>query len=239
MTTAQQPGNDAPTDPAGGAAARPSGEPPFFAPGSQILWRYRRLTGEPGQPETVRPVTVVRDDADALVAWLAPQTPVLRAVLSDGRDIRDAPLHQRFLHARSSKHDVWHGTGILKIAPTGVPWSVWVFWDADWNHLFWYINLEDVHVRDDTGIRTQDHALDVVVRPDGTTEWKDEDELEAAVEAGRFTAAQAAEFENDARAAEKVVARWGSPFCDDWPDWRPDPSWPLPALPDELRALRP
>jgi hypothetical protein len=39
-----------------------------------------------------------------------------------------------------------------------------------------------------------------------------------------------------AAAAEDVVGRWGSPFCDRWEDWRPDPGWPTPQLPTELVA---
>lgn len=208
---------------------RPSGGPPYFPAGGRILWSYHR----PGylRAHTIRPMTVVSDDADGLVAWLAPRTPVTRPVLPDGRGIREAPLLERF-GDRAIKQDVWHGTGILKIAPTGVPWSIWVFWDEDWNHLFWYANLEDVHVRDDAGILTRDHTLDVVIRPDFTTEWKDEDELEAAIGAGRYTEGDAARFKADARAVEELVARRGGPFGKRWQDWRPDPTWPLPQLPD-------
>lgn len=210
---------------------RPSGGPPYFHVGQQIQWRYHR----PGFADrlVVRPMTVVRDDADGLVAWLAPGTPVTRPVLPDGRGIREAPLLEREI-GRAIKLDVWHGTGILKVAPTGVPWSVWVFWDEDWNHLFWYANLEDVHVRDNAGILTQDHTLDVVIRPDSTTEWKDEDELEAAIATGRFTESDAARFKADARAVEEVVAHEGVPFGARWQDWRPDPNWPLPTLPDGI-----
>lgn len=183
-------------------------------------------------------MTVVRDDADALVAWLAPGTPVLRPVLTDGRDLRTAPLADWF--AAGSRHalkrDVWHGAGILKVAPTGVPWSVWLFWQPDGTFRNWYVNLEDAHVRDDSSILTQDHVLDVVVHPDRTVRWKDEDELAAAVQWGRFSVEDAARFEQDARDVERVVARWDPPFCEDWQSFRPDPSWPLPALPAGIRA---
>ncbi|MCZ9336973.1 DUF402 domain-containing protein, partial [Streptomyces sp. TRM76130] len=44
----------------------------FWTPGRQILWRYRENGGP--RPHIVRPVTVVRDDADLLAVWLAPGT---------------------------------------------------------------------------------------------------------------------------------------------------------------------
>lgn len=230
---------------------RPSGSPPYWKPGEQIWWHYLRpRSGRPdasaaapiasgptgssrhGSSAVIRPVTVVRDDADGLVAWLAPQTPVLRPVLADGSDLRSIPVGpERFRAPRAVKRDVWHGGGILKVAPTGVPWSAWVFWNADGSHRNWYVNLEQVHLRDDKNVYTQDHTLDLVITPDRQVIWKDEDELAAAIEAGRFTPEDAARFEADARAVEKLVARWASPFCDGWENWRPDPSWPVPDLP--------
>jgi hypothetical protein len=63
--------------------------------------------------------------------------------------------------------------------------------------------------------------------------WKDEDELEAAVMAGRYSAADAERFRSDARSVEEIVRAWGSPFSDGWERWRPDPSWAVPELPPD------
>jgi hypothetical protein len=189
--------------------------------------------------ETVRPMSVVRDDAAGLVAWLASGTSVIRPVLADGRELRSTPIAERFdnaRHGRAMRLDKWHGNGILKVAPTAAPWSVWLFWDDAWAFRGWYVNLEDPHERIDRTVVTQDHILDVVVQPDRTTQRKDEDELDSAVAIGRFSAAAAERFRGDAAAAEDVVRRWASPFCDRWEDWRPDPGWPTPQLPAELIA---
>ena len=105
--------------------------PAYWTPGETIVWRY---TNPRHTTETVRPVRVVRDDADGLVAWLAGGTPLLRPVLADGSDLRAVPVAERFdvhVHGRANRLDVWHGHGILKVAPAGVPWSVWLFWNAD------------------------------------------------------------------------------------------------------------
>ncbi len=102
---------------------RPSGEPSFWTPGTQILWRYQRIVAGYTGPETARPVTVVRDDADALVAWLAPGTVMLRPVLPDGSELRSVPPVQMFRAARALRRDRWRGPGILMIAPTATSWS--------------------------------------------------------------------------------------------------------------------
>jgi uncharacterized protein DUF402 len=204
--------------------------PAYWSAGETVLWRYTR----PRHPsESVRPVRVVRDDADGLVAWLAPATPLLRPVLADGRDLRAVPLAERFdvdRHGRANRLDRWHGRGILKVAPAGVPWSVWLFW-GEAGFSGWYVNLEAVHQRGDHEVVTQDHVLDVEVQADRTISRKDEDELAVAVANGRFTAAEARQIEADADAVETVVREWGPPFCDGWERWAPDPAWPAPSLP--------
>jgi hypothetical protein len=215
--------------------ARPSRGPPFWEPGTTILWRYRRKVPGYDGPETVRPMRVVRDDADALVAWLPSGTPVLRPVLPDGRELRSVAATEMFRLGRALARDRWRGTGVLKVAPTGLPWSVWLFWEPDWTFRGWYVNLEDIHERDGRSTVTQDHVLDLWATPDGAVRWKDEDELDAAVETGRWSADNADRFRADARDVERIVAAWGPPFRDGWEHWRPEPGWAVPELPPDIR----
>ncbi|NUR97058.1 MAG: DUF402 domain-containing protein [Kribbellaceae bacterium] len=178
-------------------------------------------------------MTVVRDDADGLVAWLAPGTPLLKPVLTDGRETRHAGPVAMFTEDRVLKLDVWRGTGILKVSPPGKPWSVWCFWDADGTFRGWYVNLEREHVRDWAARRTStvDHVLDLWINPDRTIEWKDEDELEGAVEAGRFTPAEAERIIADAHAAIRDIEAWTAPFSDGWETWTAPAGWRVPAAP--------
>jgi len=202
-----------------------------WQPGTTIQWIYQGNRIHPDQPN-VRPMTVVRDDADGLVAWLAPGTPLIKPVLAgDGGEVRLAGPRDMFTLPRVLKLDVWRGTGILKVSPADRPWSVWHFWAADGSFRGWYVNLEAPHQRDDHRTWTEDHVLDLWVRPDRTVEWKDEDELEGAVATGRFTQAEADRIIADGYAAEREITAWTEPFSADWQDWRPDPSWRLPEAP--------
>jgi hypothetical protein len=217
-------------------AAAPS---PYWPAGSVVLWRYRRSRPLPRLSESVLPVRVVRDDADCLAAWLAPATPVLRPVRGDGGDLRGVPVEERFdypRHGRATRLDTWQGPGALLVSPQDVPWSVWLFWGDAWRFRWWYVNLEDPHARGDGETVTQDHVLDVIVHPDRRIELKDEDELAAAVAAGRFSPDEAAAYRRDAEDVRDVVRRWLPPFCDGWEDWRPDPSWAVPQLPADAVA---
>jgi hypothetical protein len=204
----------------------------FWEPGTTIEWVYEG-TGRHADKPNVRPMTVVRDDADGLVAWLAPGTPLLKPVLADGREMRHAGPVAMFTEDRVLKLDIWHGTGILKVSPPGKPWSVWYFWGEDGTFHGWYVNLEREHVRDWASRRTStvDHVLDLWMKPDRTIEWKDEDELEGAVTAGRFTAAEAERIVGDAHAAIRDIETWTAPFSEDWQFWTPPPTWRVPVAP--------
>jgi uncharacterized protein len=70
-----------------------------------------------------------------------------------------------------------------------------------------------------------------VIRPDRTWHWKDEDHLAEAVEVGLFTFEQARAIRAEGERVIERVEAWTAPFDDGWESWRPDPEWPLPAIP--------
>lgn len=193
------------------------------------MWRY----GHPGQEhlDFAAPLTVVRDDEDGLVAWLAEGSPMLKVVREDGRDLR-AEASDAFTAPRRQVEARWTGYSVLRVLLPGRPWSVWHFFDgATGVFAGWYVNLEDPHVRDADTTYSKDHVLDVWVEPDRTHSRKDEDELVLAVEQGRYSPDEAARITAMAAEVEAVIRAWGPPFCDGWETFRPNPSWPVPQLP--------
>jgi len=110
---------------------------------------------------------------------------------------------------------------------------MWVFFaEVSGEFAGWYVILEAPHVRDDHGVYTSDHVLDLVVSPDRTVARKDEEKLLLAVAQGVFDESMAATIEEHAIAVEALVADWASPFCDGWETFRPEPGWPIPHLVD-------
>jgi hypothetical protein len=77
-----------------------------------------------------------------------------------------------------------------------------------------------------------DHTLDVVADADLVWSWKDEPEFEALIAAGKIRPEKARMVREEAwRVIERIEARvW--PFNEPWPEWRPDPSWPVPQIGD-------
>ncbi|WP_019355297.1 cytidylyl-2-hydroxypropylphosphonate hydrolase [Streptomyces sp. AA1529] len=199
--------------------------------GTRILWRYRANGAT--HPHICRPVTVVRDTAELLAVWLAPGTQCVRPEMADGTPVHHEPLATRYTKPRRAAFTPWFGTGVLKLARPGEPWSVWLFWADGWRFKNFYVNLEEPLLRWPGGVDSEDHFLDLEVSPDGRWEWRDEDEFAEAQRAGLLDAAQAERVRAAGRRAVEAVRSWGSPFADGWEHWRPDPAWPVPGLPED------
>ncbi|WP_455352707.1 cytidylyl-2-hydroxypropylphosphonate hydrolase [Streptomyces sp. SYSU K217416] len=206
-----------------------------WSPGDHILWRYRgNAVGGNGHVHICRPVTVVEDTPDLLAVWMAPGTECVKPVLADGRTpVHHEPLATRYTAPRTTVRSRWFGTGVLKLARPGEPWSVWLFWERGWRFKNWYVNLEEPRTRWTRGVDSEDHFLDIAVHPDRSWNWLDEDEFDQAQRAGLMNAGQARRVRRAGRAAVEVITAWGRPFCDGWQDWRPDPRWTVPVLPDD------
>lgn len=221
------------TAPIAPEGARELGVAPFLAAGEQVDWHYRRSGWQVGDVSNIAPMRVVREDERGLVAWLALGTRLEIAGGPDGRRLRTVPLEQRWVVKRTRIVEEWWGGGVLRIAPAGMPWSVWLFWsdqDREWKFEGWYINLENAHERRGTSTYSSDHVLDVEIEPDGEIIMKDEDELIEAVRQGRLSAVEAAQIEKHAEAAIASFRAGDWPFDREWIQWRPSPSWTLPEL---------
>ncbi|QPP06777.1 DUF402 domain-containing protein [Streptomyces bathyalis] len=201
----------------------------YWAPGTRILWRYR--ANGTGHPHICRPVTVVRDTPDLLAAWVAPGTVCVKPEMADGTPVHHEPLDTRYTRPRRTVLSRWFGTGVLKLARPDEPWSVWLFWERDWQFKNWYVNLEEPHRRWPGGIDSEDHFLDIAVYPDRGWEWRDEDEFAAARRAGLVDDGLAERVRAAGSAVVEQIESWASPFSDGWENWRPDPRWPVPLLP--------
>jgi predicted RNA-binding protein associated with RNAse of E/G family len=109
--------------------------------------------------------------------------------------------------------------------------AIHLWWrPPDWRFGGWYINLQEPIRPTPLGFDFMDHVLDVVIDPDLSWRWKDEEELEEAVRLGLLSRQEAASIRAE---GERVIAQLEArepPFCDGWERWQPDPAWPIPGL---------
>jgi hypothetical protein len=201
-----------------------------WSPGDQVTWTYYTLQHS---TRTVRPGTVVLDDDRGVVVWIAPGTEVLLPVLTSGAPLRRAGDEGMFTAPRIQSKQLWHGNGILMIALPGRPYSVWLFYKDDGSLGCYYVNLETPYERSEEGIASRDQVLDLVVLPRRDWHYKDEDELEGAERVGHFSPQEAADIRASGRQAVRDIESWTYPFSAGYEQFFPDPSWPVPALPEK------
>jgi hypothetical protein len=197
-----------------------------FSPGDQVAVRaiwYGRISH-------ARPFTVAHDDDDLIALYIEPGA-VCKSLTAEG-----APKNSwnDLLLAREwSLHDVvWKWSRVLMLARPGRWSSIWGFWGEQGGEpLAWYVNLEEPMRRTDVGFDTRDLQLDLVVMPDHTWTWKDEAEFEEMIDLGLITQQEAETVRAEGEAVIAEIAR-GDEWWLAWKDWAPDPSWPVPTLPD-------
>jgi Protein of unknown function (DUF402) len=126
----------------------------------------------------------------------------------------------------------WERAHVLRFMREGDCHTVELMWDEAWHFVGWYVNLQAPLVIKNGCFDTTDWALDVVVDPDGTWHWKDEDELARLVTLGAFTERQAVEIRAE---GERVIEE--APWPTEWEDWRPPAEWTPLGLPRDWHVV--
>jgi uncharacterized protein DUF402 len=197
--------------------------------GAQVLLRYRYPDG---RLQAALPMRVVEDRTDRLVAWLAPQTEIMYWALTDGRDPRVVPLGERFRMPLTTAARRWQGTGVLRVIPVQSTYQVLHFWDDDGSFSGWYVNFEAPKTRRGTRLDTVDWHLDLWIDAAGVATWKDEDEAQAAVEAGHLSERNLELAWRTGRQIIEGFSDWRD-VVGDWRSFRPPAAWLALGLPSD------
>jgi hypothetical protein len=141
--------------------------------------------------------------------------------------------HVRMLYP--GKHydvSIYYDTG------TGpAPWVQRYFPGAHARFYGWKIDLASPFRRTDLGFDVIDEVLDIVVRPDRSYYWKDEDQMSELVARGIYSEKEAEVIRDHGREAIRLVQQHASPFDDEWQDWHPDSELVLEEVPEGWESL--
>lgn len=170
-----------------------------------------------GRLRWVLPQRVVESDDSRTLLYVAAGSDYMRALTPEGLE------HRGVDDAWTLRRRRWERTNVLVEVQAGRAHALWLLWAERGEFLGWYVNFQDPPTVERTGYRTFDHALDLVVEPDGVWRWKDEDEFAAAAAAGHVDAA-AVRAEG-----ERVLA--DPPWPTGYENWRPPPGWGPLGLP--------
>lgn len=195
-----------------------------FAAGSTADLRYV-LTD--GRIEMCWPCRVIEDSDDLVALFVATGS----RYKADPKRTAAAKRAEPSPKAPTGEF-IWRADTLRLMFP-GKAHSVWLFWEGDGDDrqlTKFMINMEEPFRRTPIGFDTQDHTLDIVVQPDLSWKWRDEEETQNHVREGFFTADLAKSARDEGVSAIDAILRGEHPCLDGWPEWRPSPDWEVPVV---------
>lgn len=187
--------------------------------GAQIPARYIY----DGKVWFAEPMTVVSDTPERLLTYL-----------QAGAEVQWSDYDQQTHGFVGPTPRHWHTNNILKLYEPDTWCAIWCMWRAsDWDFRCWYIDFQAPLRRAGSGLVLKDLSLDIVVAPDLTWRWKDEDHFAARQAAGFIRPEEASAVRAEAKRIIGRIESHSAPFNEPWPQWRPEGAWPVPRLPDD------
>ena len=199
-----------------------------WKPGEVIAWRgiYNQRIWH------ALPVVVVKDSPTELVLAILPGADgFLTEGYSEGKqngkrrwDFKDKPWKlDRF---------IWHTNRVLLLLEPQKYYDIEYFWDNESGEFkCFYVNFQLPFQRTPCGIDALDLELDIVVNPDFSWYWKDEDDYQKTIESGLILKEWVQAIEGAKLEVLERLEKRSYPFDNSWLNWRPDPGWPAPKLP--------
>jgi hypothetical protein len=185
-----------------------------------------------GHVMSAMPMTVVEETAERVVLYLQEGTPI--------QWIDGVPMPAWVERGCGTIAKAWDDTHRLFIWPRGRAHAVSFLREAaTGNEACFYVDALEPWRETPLGWDTCDQELDVVTWPDlSEWFWKDVAEFEERVELGLLSAddAAVARAELEAVIADIEARRGVFAEAESWRAWRPDPTWPIPRLPDDWNA---
>ncbi|GAA1411455.1 DUF402 domain-containing protein [Catellatospora coxensis] len=201
-----------------------------FEPGRVIL--HRHFHGH--RIGLLKTAVVAADDEQGLLLWVPRGAPMLDRLAVDRRGLRAMPFSE-WIETETKLWEVtWSGPSLLKWLPRDEDHSVWFFRDEDGRFTRWYVNLEESGQRwddgDVAGVDIVDQDLDIVVTPDRSWRWKDEEEFtERLAYPQHYWVADGEAVRAEGERVVKLIEAGTFPFDGTWCDFQPDPAWTVPA----------
>ncbi len=210
-----------------------------FVPGQTIAWRNcaRDASGR-HEPSYAAAMRVVRDGPHDLALYRAPGYPMGRrnADLLQDVPFRHLPVIRYLDGWRSDP--AWGHWHVLLLMNPDAHHAISLFWDAATGGLdFWYVDLIGPAQRRPFGFDFVEHGLDIVVEPDlSRWKWKDHDELEWAINEGRYSRDEADGLYREGERAVEDLTRDRSTY-ESWRTWRAPTTWDVPSMPNGWDAI--
>jgi hypothetical protein len=176
---------------------------------------------------------VAADDDDGLWMWVGTGSAHRDLGHADGRHLRQIAFTEWRGAPKAYNERAWHGNALMFHPHAGAgDYSVWFYFTDDGGFVRWYVNLEQPVIRWERdgllGVDTTDFDLDVVVAPDRTWSWKDEEEFtERLAHPDLYWVTDEQAVRDEGLRLIKLADAGDFPFDGTRTAFRPDPAWPV------------
>lgn len=201
----------------------------MWKPGDIVLWRgiFNDRVWH------AQPTVLIKDCPDELVLALLPGT----ECIADENYPKGKKAGRRRWEFVNNDWNLakytWHTNRLLLILEPENYYSTILFWNQESNaFLCYYINFQIPFARTHCGIDTLDLDLDIVIDPDLSFKWKDEEDYRKAVAHGRILPEWIQGIDEATPQIFDKLEKRQYPFDGSWLDWKPDPKWKPPKLPE-------
>jgi hypothetical protein len=199
-----------------------------WSPGDTVVIRDIKQGGPLRGRITHASAAIVVEDGPELLALFEPL----------GTDMRDGRIDWATGTFDGPHPQKRHTTDRLTLGKPGASHAVSLMLQGGGGpFICWYVDLQEPFRRVRDGIVTCDQGLDIVIGPDREWRWKDEAHLARMVELGWIGADRARALYKEGEAVIEMAKAGAPPFDDRWLQWRPDPAWVAPMLPDDWAVL--
>jgi protein associated with RNAse G/E len=199
----------------------------MWNPGEVIAWRglFRGLIWH------AMPTYVINDTPQEIVLAIVPGA-VCKVDKDYGR--KSGKRVWDFIETEWKLDDfVWHTNRVLFILEPEKHYSINLFWNHASNEFIgYYVNFQYPYVRNHCGIDAMDLELDIDIEPDLNYRWKDVEDYKKAIECGIVPPDRVQGIEAVKPEILERIEKRQYPFDGSWVNWKPDPDWSPPRLPD-------
>lgn len=201
----------------------------MWKPGNIVAWRgiYR------GRIWHANPMIVVKDSFEELVLTLLPDAECfVEETYSKGKMAAKRRWDFRDTDWKLARFP-WRTNRLLILLEPDKFYSIMQFWHHASNEfLGYYINFQLPFKRSHCGIDTLDLDLDIDIDPDLNFKWKDLDDYQKAIDNGIIFPEWVQGIEVAKQEILDRLEKRQYPFDGSWLNWRPDPGWSPPTLPE-------
>ena len=199
----------------------------MWKPGDVVCWRgiYRERVWH------AQTTIVVSDSPQETVLTLLPGT---ECIAPEGY-LNGKDSNKRRWNFKDKDWEIenylWHTNRLLLLLESEKYYSIMHFWDHASNEfLCYYINFQLPFKRNADSVDTLDLDLDIIIRPDLSFLWKDEDDYQKAIDHGVIFPEWIQGIDGAKKEIFDKLERRQYPFDGNWLNWTPDPSWSPPKL---------